>query len=71
LAAYTGASIVELQKRLGHSTASAALIYQHAADERDRLLAERLEEQIAQARDVVVIEHERLGMHANKLADGQ
>jgi integrase len=42
LAAHTGASLAELQRRLGHSTARAALIYQHASDERDRELAARL-----------------------------
>jgi integrase len=44
LAAHTGASLVELQRRLGHSTARAALLYQHAADDRDQLLAQRLNE---------------------------
>ena len=43
LAASTGASLAELQRRLGHSTARAALIYQHASDQRDRELANRLD----------------------------
>ena len=36
LAAATGATLAELMARLGHSTAGAALRYQHAAAERDR-----------------------------------
>lgn len=42
LAASAGASLAELQRRLGHSTVQAALIYQHATDDRDQLIAERL-----------------------------
>ncbi len=43
LAAATGASTKELMRRLGHSTAAAALIYQHAADERDAEIARALD----------------------------
>lgn len=39
LAAATGASLAELMARLGHSTAQAALRYQHAAQGRDREIA--------------------------------
>jgi site-specific recombinase XerD len=39
LAAATGASPAELMARLGHSTAKAALIYQHVARGRDREIA--------------------------------
>ncbi|MFE5185486.1 tyrosine-type recombinase/integrase [Streptomyces sp. NPDC056628] len=42
LAASTGASTRELMARMGHSTARAALIYQHASADRDRLIAEAL-----------------------------
>lgn len=42
LAAQTGASVRELQHRLGHSTVAAAMLYQHHADDRDRDLAARL-----------------------------
>lgn len=38
------ASTKELMHRMGHSTASAALRYQHATDERDREIAEGLSE---------------------------
>lgn len=41
-AATTGASTKELMARLGHASPRAALIYQHATDERDRLLARAL-----------------------------
>ena len=42
MAAQAGASLRELQARLGHSTAAAAMTYQHATAERDRALAERM-----------------------------
>ncbi|WP_028645236.1 tyrosine-type recombinase/integrase [Nocardioides sp. URHA0020] len=42
LAAQTGATLAELMGRLGHSTPGAALIYQHAAADRDMELARRL-----------------------------
>ncbi|MGP3708763.1 tyrosine-type recombinase/integrase [Gordonia paraffinivorans] len=42
LAAATGATLAELQQRLGHSTVSAAMRYQHAAKGRDRKIAEGL-----------------------------
>lgn len=42
LAAQAGASLRELQARLGHSTVNAAMTYQHATAERDRELAARM-----------------------------
>lgn len=42
LAAQAGATTAELQARLGHATSDAAMIYQHAAKGRDRILAEGL-----------------------------
>lgn len=42
LAATTGATLAELMGRLGHSTAGAALRYQHVAKDRDRAIAEAL-----------------------------
>ena len=42
LAAQAGATTAELQARLGHATPDAAMIYQHAARDRDQQLAERL-----------------------------
>lgn len=42
LAAQVGATTAELQARLGHSTSVAAQLYQHAAKDRDRQIAERL-----------------------------
>ena len=41
-AARAGATTSELQHRLGHATADAAMIYQHATAERDRALAARM-----------------------------
>ena len=42
LAAQSGATLAELMARLGHSTAAAALRYQHASQGRDRQIAEAL-----------------------------
>lgn len=42
LAAATGATLAELMGRLGHSTPGAAMKYQHAAQGRDRQIAELL-----------------------------
>ena len=44
LAAATGATLAELMARLGHTTAGAALRYQHAAAERDKAIAAKLSE---------------------------
>jgi integrase len=44
LAAATGATLAELMARLGHSTVSAALRYQHAAADRDKAIAAALSE---------------------------
>jgi integrase len=42
LAATTGATLAELMARLGHSTAGAAMRYQHAAQDLDRIIAKQL-----------------------------
>jgi integrase len=43
LAAATGATTAELMHRAGHASAGAALRYQHATKDRDRVLADALE----------------------------
>ncbi len=43
LAYRAGASLPEVQARLGHSTMRAAAIYAHSADDSDRILADRLD----------------------------
>jgi integrase len=43
LAAATGATTKELMRRLGHSSPAAALLYQHAADDRDTEIARALD----------------------------
>jgi len=50
LAAMTGASTKELMTRMGHSSTRAALGYQHATEERERLIASRLSDMIGAAR---------------------
>lgn len=47
LAYRTGASVPEVQARLGHTTMRAALIYAHASDDSDRVLADRLDAMFA------------------------
>jgi integrase len=42
MAAQAGATLADLQARLGHTTPGAAMIYQHAAAERDALIAEAI-----------------------------
>jgi integrase len=42
LAAATGATTVELVHRAGHSSSVAAMRYQHATKERDRIIADAL-----------------------------
>jgi integrase len=42
MAAQSGATLAELMRRLGHTTPQMALLYQHAADSRDRQIAAAL-----------------------------
>lgn len=49
LAASTGATLAELMARLGHSTAGAAMRYQHAAQDRDKAIAAALSRLVGQA----------------------
>ena len=51
LAAMTGASTRELMTRMGHSSARAALGYQHATEDRERMIARRLSDMIGAARN--------------------
>lgn len=47
LAAQSGATLAEVMRRAGHTTSRAALLYQHAAEDRDRDLAARMDGQSA------------------------
>ena len=47
LGAQSGATVREMQARLGHATPTMALHYQQATVERDRLIAQRLQDQFA------------------------
>ena len=51
LASRTGASLADLMARMGHASTRAVLIYQHAAQEQDKHIADALSNQINQARD--------------------
>lgn len=50
MARMPGITTKELMARMGHSSPRAALIYQHATEERDRAVATFLDEQLAGAR---------------------
>lgn len=50
MAAGQGASLRELMERMGHSSARAALIYQHATRERDEAIAAGMGQMLTQAR---------------------
>jgi integrase len=50
MAAGQGASLKELMERMGHSSARAALIYQHATRERDEAIAAGMGKMLTQAR---------------------
>jgi hypothetical protein len=62
LAARTGASTKELVARLGHASPGAALIYQHATEERDRANADALNTLIQGASDTVTDRDARISM---------
>ena len=59
LAAHTGATTRELMARLGHASPRAAMVYQHAAEDRDRLIAERLDAMTAEAGLAAVVPIDR------------
>ena len=63
LAARTGATTKELMARFGHSSPRASMIYQHAAADRDRLIAERLDVMTVEAglAPIVPIEEGKTG----------
>ena len=48
MAAQQGATLADLQARLGHSTANAALLYQHTAKGRDQLIADSLSKLVSE-----------------------
>jgi len=49
LAAQAGATVKELMSRIGHASPQASLRYQHAAEERDQLVADRIGAMVASA----------------------
>jgi integrase len=51
LAARTGATTKELMARLGHASSQAAMIYQHAAPDRDRSIADGLATMLREAQE--------------------
>jgi integrase len=58
LAAATGATTKELMRRLGHSSPAAALLYQHAADDRDAEIARALDAMLGAAKALADDERE-------------
>jgi integrase len=59
LASRTGASLADLMARMGHGSTRAALIYQHAAQEQDKGIADALSSHITRERDRARNGHER------------
>jgi integrase len=55
-AAATGASTKELMARMGHSSPRAALVYQHATEDRDRVIADALAD-LATPAQIVPLKH--------------
>jgi integrase len=51
LSAQSGATLAEVMRRAGHSSAAAAMRYQHAADQRDAEIASRLSALAEERRD--------------------
>jgi integrase len=49
LAAQTGATTKEIMARLGHASPRAAMVYQHASEDRDRLIADKLGQMATEA----------------------
>ena len=61
LAARTGATTKELMARLGHASPRVAMVYQHATEDRDRVIAEGL---AAMAEEAAGLVASRLGLEA-------
>ena len=59
--AQTGATLKELMRCIGHSTARAAIIYQHAADGRDRTIAATLDRLIKAEQSEMRVARKRSG----------
>jgi integrase len=53
LAAQTGVSMADLKARMGHDSARAAMIYQHATTEADYKIASALARRIGDVQDAV------------------
>lgn len=73
LAALSGSSTRELMHRMGHSTMWAALVYQHATDDRAREIADRLSALVTAevgTQNRAAISSERAGSHQCQLHVG-
>ena len=64
--AATGATLAELMRRAGHATPRAARIYQHATEDRDRVLADALSKLREQA-EVIHLDNRRQNSGAAEL----
>ncbi|MFD4410021.1 tyrosine-type recombinase/integrase [Streptomyces sp. NPDC058251] len=69
LAASTGAGTRELMSRMGHSTARAALIYQHASADRDRLIADAVSGVVEKGRKGVKTSQKKDRKHKGHAGD--
>ena len=65
-----GASLAEIMRRGGHSTPSAALVYQHATEDRDKELAAALGD-LARTADSVVAAWQGVSTNAHRMLTEQ
>lgn len=70
LAAQTGATTKELMARLGHASPRAAMVYQHAAEDRDRLIAERLDAMASESGLAAVVPIQSAGRRSTATSSG-
>ncbi|MEI7860909.1 MAG: site-specific integrase [Acidimicrobiales bacterium] len=68
--AASGASLTEIMRRGGHSTPSAAMVYQHATEDRDKALAAALGD-LARTADSVVAARQGVSTNAHRMPTEQ
>lgn len=66
LVAATGATVAELMHRAGHSSPAAALRYQHATRDRDRVIADALAQLVASAEVIPLAARDRRAIGDSK-----
>jgi len=70
MAARAGATTAELMRRGGHTEARVAMIYQHASDERDRMITNRMVELMAAEDELAARRARKRDANADDTSDG-